>query len=650
MISHRNVLIPLADGTELASDLYLPDDAKPAPVLVSFYPYRKDDLIGSMFEHSRRYFAEHGYATLLVDFRGTGGSEGVCPVTFDTEAEGADGAEVVEWAARQPWSNERVGVWGMSYGGIMSLAVAAQRPPHLRAIVPIYGCADLHRDFIAPGGCTNCLGSYGWVSLVLALDLAPPGFVDPHGRWEAVWRERLERLRKGDIWPLDWQHHRDHDSYWQDKAIPVDQIDVPALVVGGWRDIYPQAMPDAYERMRGPKKLLMGPWVHTLPDSSSYAPYDLTREMRRFFDHWLRDDHNEIMDEPAVTLYVQGGEYWKHEREWPIARTEVASWYPCPGGRLATTPHVGQSGDEGETYRADPTVGTASALWDPLGTGLGYPLEQAEDDLRSLTYTGEPLGEDLEITGAPEAILHVALEDGHELQLVAKLNAVSPDGHSRMVTTGWLDGAHRESDEQSQAVERGKTEEYRIKMWATSFVVPRGDRLRLAIACSDFPRLWPLKTNPTIRVEVGRSVLRIPTVRADTSPVDPPRIPTPDPDVNRMPWMVAPEPEPRPVWRIERDAVNGDVIVRVRSTSDLRLPSGRSFRLEESLRAVTYTDAPHESVLESEVAITMRVTTSDTAEVRTHNRFTRDRSLMNGEVAINGRRVLAGEWRERHTT
>src|SRR4051794_38356604 len=97
----RNVLIPLEDGVSLAADLYLPDAPGRHPALVSFYPYRKDDLIGASAEHARTYLTERGYASLLVDFRGTGSSEGDCHVTFDTVREGADGAQVVEWAAGQ---------------------------------------------------------------------------------------------------------------------------------------------------------------------------------------------------------------------------------------------------------------------------------------------------------------------------------------------------------------------------------------------------------------------------------------------------------------------------------------------------------------------------------------------------------------------
>ena len=157
----RNLLIPLSDGVSLAADLHLPEGEGPFPTLVSYYPYRKDDFIGSFFEYPQRYFAERGYANLLVDFRGLGGSEGVAWGFVDSR-ENRDGAEVVEWAARQSWCDGNLGMWGLSYGGVSSLKTATENPPHLRAIVPIQGLVDAYHEAIYPGGCMNCLGVFGF--------------------------------------------------------------------------------------------------------------------------------------------------------------------------------------------------------------------------------------------------------------------------------------------------------------------------------------------------------------------------------------------------------------------------------------------------------------------------------------------------------
>ncbi len=120
---------------------------------------------------------------------------------------GVDGAEACEWIARQSWCDGNVGMWGLSYGGISSLKVAAENPPHLKAIVPIQGSANIYADYIAPGGCRSLLGSYGaWGSFMLAMNLMPPTNTDADGRWYRVWMDRLE---KSVPYVLPWFEHHD---------------------------------------------------------------------------------------------------------------------------------------------------------------------------------------------------------------------------------------------------------------------------------------------------------------------------------------------------------------------------------------------------------------------------------------------------------
>ena len=165
-----NILIPLRDGISLAADLSSPTAPGRFPALVSYYPYHKDDLIGALFDHPNRYFAARGYASLLVDFRGLGNSEGVAWDTGDPR-EDDDGAQIVEWAAGQDWCDGAVGMWGMSYGGITSFKTAAQRPRHLKAIVPMNGTLDFYHGIDYPGGCFNCLGMLGgWGPFMTAMN------------------------------------------------------------------------------------------------------------------------------------------------------------------------------------------------------------------------------------------------------------------------------------------------------------------------------------------------------------------------------------------------------------------------------------------------------------------------------------------------
>jgi len=610
----RNVMIRLDDGVELAGDLYLPEAAGPFPALVSYYPYHKDDLIGALFEYARRYFAARGYASLLVDFRGTGNSTGVCTDTFDAANEGKDGAAVVEWAAEQDWCDGAVGVWGMSYGGILSLAIAAQRPPHLKAIVPLFGCDDIWRHFVAPGGAPNCLGNYARESFMLAMDLAPPMLQDPDGRWLRVWKEQLERFEAGDIHSLRWQARRDYDEHWASRHIPVDRIEVPGLFIGGWRDIFPEAMPDAFARLGAPKKLLMGPWVHTPPDWSPYEPVDWLYETTRWWDHWLRGVDNGVDAEPPVTMFVQGSEAWRHEAAWPIERAQELVLFPGANG-LTETP----GSERSDRYAGDPTVGTAAGLWDPLGIGIGYPLEQAEDDLRSLAYTGEPLAEDTEITGSPEAVLNVTVDDGDELHLVAKLNAVAPDGSSTLLSTGWLNARHRNGSDQPADIVAGEPMQLTIPMWATSYLVPAGHRLRLSVAAADFPRLWPTRTNPRLRLHVGGdtpSSIRIPTVPAG-EPVDGPPLRRPDAGENRAPWISAAQPS----WEIRRAPADGTTQVHMGTDMTLDLPTGGHLRFRHGGTAAVDPERPHAAAVEADAAMDIRMPGGEHVVVDTTSRF-----------------------------
>ena len=149
---------------------------------------------------------------------------------------------VIDWISRQDWCDGTVGAWGVSYGGMTALAAAAHRPPHLRAIVAVYATTDMYGDTIAPGGSPAMLGRYAWAAHMVALGLCPPTRQDPGGRWERIWRQRLDRLAAGRPHALTWQAHPDRDGYWQARAVDATAIDVPAMLIGGWADAYADAI------------------------------------------------------------------------------------------------------------------------------------------------------------------------------------------------------------------------------------------------------------------------------------------------------------------------------------------------------------------------------------------------------------------------
>jgi putative CocE/NonD family hydrolase len=630
----RNLLVPLADGATLAADLRLPAAPGRYPALVSYYPYRKDDVIASGYEHANTYFAQHGYATLLVDFRGLGGSSGVAADAMDA-SEAADLAELLAWTAAQPWCDGNVGMWGLSYGGITALRAAAARTPHLKAIAPIMASADIYGDWFYPGGCRNCLGALGvWGSFMLAMQLAPPMLNDPEGRWRRVWRERLE---SGRPYLLPWFDHPARDGYWASKAIPLERIAVPTFLVGGWRDLFPEAMARAFERIDAPKRLLMGPWLHTPPDASPFVQVDHLAEMLAFFDAVVAGSGDGPRASGA-TFYVQGAGIWRQEAAWPPPG-EGRTVYLGADGSLAERP---ASSEEGVAYTGDPTVGACAGLWDPLGTGLGLPLDQGPDDLRSLTFTGPPLAEGLEIAGSPEAVLHVALEAGDDLQLAVKLCEVLGDGSSRLVTSGWLEGTHRRSHERPEPVPHGEVCEYRVPLWATAYRLAPGSRLRVSVACADFPRVWPSRTNPVIRLVTGgarASSVALPTVGPPAQPALPP--PAPDPSVDRAPATI----DYAPRWEIERDLAADAVSVRCGTRMTLATP-GRdgTLRLEHLASARVARERPDAAGVRGETSMELHTPSGAVAQVETGSLITADGAVLSGRVVVDGQTVFERRW------
>ncbi len=628
----RNLQIQLSDGVSLVGDVYMPDSGGPFPALLGFTPYRKDDMGGSFSDYGRRWFARHGYACVLVDFRGLGGSEGVAEGAMHPQ-ESKDVAEVVEWVAAQSWCDGGVGMWGVSYEAITSLEAAAQNPPHLKAIVPIQGAFDIYDDWFYPGGCANMLGAPGmWGSFMLGLSLMPPTLQDNEGRWYRIWRERLET---NEPMMLSWPAHPDKDEFWRSRILEVEKITVPTYAIGSWWDIFPEAMTAVYGKLSGPKKLLMGPWMHGNPDDSAFEPLDVLRELLRWWDHWLKGEDTGIMDEPPVTIYVQGGG-WRHETDWPSPVADDTNLFLGGEGSLVEEAPPTQTTDG---YEADPTVGTTSTLWDPMAIGVGKPLDQGPDDLLSLTYTTRPLTEDMEITGSPEAVVYAAIDGAEDVNLVAKLCDIDGDGGSSLVTTGWLKGGHHRSHETPEKLEPGRVYEFHVPMWATSYIIPKGHRLRLSLSCSDFPRIWPTPSNSTVTVHIGNSRVCLPVVKR-ASDLPAPTILRPETDPERSEGMLASVP----TWTIEHDLANDTKTVRVGQHSDTMLKNGGRFKYSHVAVTSTSRSRPDGASLKSESKISFESPLSGLIEMESDTWSSHQAMALNVRITMDGHEMFRKSW------
>lgn len=630
--------IPLADGTVLAGDLRRPEGSQPTPTIVCYYPYHKDDFIGAMYEqHANARFVQAGYATLLVDFRGLGSSAGR-PLDGMHSQEGRDGAEIVEWAAAQPWCDGNVGMWGLSYGAITSFKTAAVKPPHLKAIVPIMGSLDIYEDWVYPGGVRNCLGACGvWGSWMLAMQLMPPMLQDTEGHWSEVWRERLQ---SAEPYLLAWAEHPDHDEYWRERAVDAGEIEVPTFLIGGWRDLFPETMAGAFAALGGPRRLLMGPWLHVHPDESPHEPIDHVHAMTRWWDRWLRDEPNGIERERPVQFFLQEEQRWVQSESWPPEPQHELTYALGADGALVP---AGADARAGTVERfTDPTVGTSAGLWDPFGLGIGLPLEQSADDLRSLCFTAPANDHDVRIAGSPEARLRLALDDGADANLVVKLCDVAPDGSSQLITTGWLKARHRDSADHPAPVPEGEPREYTVGLWATAYRVKAGNRLRLSVGGADFPRVWPSRTNAMLRLQTGResgSLLRLPAVSEqaleDYGP-EPARE-----DVERFPLQV----DGAPRWSIEHDHVAESASVLSGASFDFRTtaPGGR-VHLDHAGRATVSRARPDGARVTGTTSVDAITPQGARVEVRTTTVVTADAMNLSGRVSIDGQPFFERSW------
>ena len=324
----KNVQIPMRDGVHLGADLYVPDrdDGEPLPVVMEYIPYRKDEVAPGDRFYS--YFPAHGYIVARVDIRGTGASGGVATDEYVPQ-EQEDGYDAIEWLAGQPFCDGHVNMMGISYGGFTSLQVATVQPPHLSSIIPMYFTDDRYTDDCHyRGGLLRHyydVAHYG--NFMIAYNALPP-YPEWSEDWAAIWDEHLEH---NEPYLLKWLRHQTDGPYWRHGSVRdiAERITCPVFMIGGWADGYPNPPLRLYEALSVPRKVLIGPWNHAVPDVAVPGPrIDHLREAVRWLDHWCKGRDTGIMDEPPVVVYMQDYERpdadrlesagaWRAEQDWP---------------------------------------------------------------------------------------------------------------------------------------------------------------------------------------------------------------------------------------------------------------------------------------------------------------------------------------------
>jgi len=562
----ENCWIPLSDGSRLASRIWLPEDAMQSrvPAILEYLPYRKRDFTRGRDEPMHHYFAGQGYAAIRVDIRGSGDSDGLLLDEYLTQ-ELDDAVEVIRWIASQPWCTGVVGMMGKSWGGFNALQVAARRPPALKAIITVCSTDDRYADDAHyMGGCLlneNLI----WGSVLMAFASYPP---DPElvgERWREMW---VNRLQQAVLFPQVWLDHQRRDSYWKHGSVCEDfsRIQCPVYAIGGWADAYSNAISRLLAGLSSPRKGLVGPWAHLYPhDGLPGPPIGFLQEALRWWDQWLKGIRTGILEEPMYRVWMQESVpprsfydvrpgRWVAETSWPSPRITTKRLVLNPGG-LGEEP-------ESETQlilRPLQTVGLSAGDWCSFGVAGDLPTDQKDDDVKSLVFDSLPLGERLEILGAPVVMLEIAVD--RPLAFVAvRLNDVAQDGSSTRITYGLLNLTHRVSHEHPQRLEPGRRHHVRVRLNDIAHAFLAGHRIRVAISTSYWPVAWPSPESVTLTMYTGVSLLELPVRPAD--PQDQLLSPLGKPE--RAPPPKPADPRPMAAQRtITRDPATNETVYTV---------------------------------------------------------------------------------------
>ncbi|MSP82680.1 MAG: CocE/NonD family hydrolase [Alphaproteobacteria bacterium] len=566
----ENLWVPMPDGAKLAARVWLPEDAdrNPVPVILEYIPYRKRDFTAFRDETMHPYWAGHGYATVRIDMRGSGESDGTMIDEY-LKQELDDGVSAIAWLAKQPWCTGRIGMVGNSWGGFNSLQIAALRPPALACIITSCSTDDRYADDVHyMGGCL-LNDTFDWGTSFFDWLPRPPDPVLVGERWRQMWQQRLDAA----AFPIEsWMRHQRRDDYWKHGSIceNYDDIQCPVFAVGGWLDGYTNAIPRMLRHLKVPRLGLVGPWAHKFPHMAVPGPaIGFLQEGLRWWDHWLKDAKTGIMDEPILRVFMQEnvpakGFYatcpgrWVAESQWPSPRIQNRRWHLNEGG-LEQRP----GRETGVQGRSPQTVGLAAGEWCPYGTGGGtgpeFATDQREDDGRSIVFDSAPLPARLEILGPPVVTLDLAID--RPVGFVAvRLGDVAPDGTTTRVSYGVLALSHRDGHEVLTPMVPGQRTRVRIQLNDNAFAVDAGHRLRVAVSTTYWPMVWPSPEPVLLTVFTGASTLEIPErpVRPEDATL------RPLPPAEQSPGVVVETLEPMVSRRtVERDVLTGETKVKV---------------------------------------------------------------------------------------
>ncbi len=483
-----NVRVPMRDGVELGTHVYLPAEGGPFPVLLTRTPY--DALSKSAAECLE--WPSRGYAYVKQDTRGCFLSDGDNTPWLN---EMNDGEDALKWVAAQPWCNGHVAMYGGSYVAATQIAAAASGHPALRCFTPcLIGAEFYHTCYW--GGAFRLMWQSRWT-------LKPKAGVEKseiEAQLPLMTADIFARGEEVKFWRDAWQHPQ-MDDFWRPTSFSanVTSVQAPAFIRSGWFDHFICDIFDIFNGLRQNggnaetrkySRILIGPWRHEINSivvgevdfGEAGKAQGLYPEEIAFIDHFTCGQGDYDVNVAPLRLFIMGANVWRDEQEWPLARTSWTDFFLGGNGQLGAAP----SG-EADSYDYDPAnpVPTCGGAWDFDNVG---PRTQTEIEARPdvLIYTSELLQEDMEVTG-PVSVTLYASSSAIDTDFTAKLVDVDENGKPLSVTDGIIRAQYRHGHGAKAFLKPGEATEFTIRCNPTAYVFKKGHKLRVQISSSNFP-------------------------------------------------------------------------------------------------------------------------------------------------------------------
>jgi predicted acyl esterase len=487
-------MIEMRDGIHLATDIFYPEGTSPHGAILIRTPYNKNpmSIIGNIW-------SSDGWPIIIQDMRGRFSSEGEDTVFRNAHT---DGPDTLEWIGDQSWSNGKVATFGGSALGICQYFMAGANPPELACQYVQVATPNLHHHAAFQGGQMRYQLIYKWLEKQGSLVV-------------------LDDYLEYENYTLDFWTNVSLEDNWQD-------INVPAIHIGGWYDIFCQGTIDAfmgYQYQGGPgaagkSKLIMGPWTHGGAGKTNQGQLIYPENCKDTFsselfwdmvNQYTMDQPGEYDVWPSVYYYVMGdvddsnapGNEWRATENWPVPYTEI-EWYMHGNGLLSISEPPNY---EPLTYLYDPTYPVPTVGGQNLNMPAG-PFDQTSVEGRDdvLIFTSEELKEPYEATGPIKTRLYVS-SNCPDTDFTVKLTDVYPDGRSMLITDGILRMRNRNGLDHWEFIEPGEVYEVEVDLWSSSYIWNTGHKIRVAVSSSNYPRYL---SNPnTVDTILGNSTYNI---------------------------------------------------------------------------------------------------------------------------------------------